>query len=119
MRVIRRTLALVTVALLAMLTACGTITNPAIGTWGTGQDGDPQLKLTHEGVVSGTDGCNSIKGAWQEDDDVITFYNYSTTDIACPGVTPWLVDPATATLDGDTLHILDSEGAELGSLNRQ
>lgn len=119
MRVIRQVLALVTVALLATITACGTITNPAIGTWGTGEDGQPQLKLTHEGVVSGTDGCNSVKGTWKEADNAVTFYNFYTTDMDCPGVDVWLTNPTGATLDGDTLHILGSDGTELGQLTRQ
>lgn len=118
MRAIRQVLALVAVALLATLTACGTITNPAIGTWGSVQDGQPQLKLTHEGVVSGTDGCNSIKGTWAEEGSTVTFYNFYTTKMACPDVDVWLTDPATATLDGDTLHILSSDGTELGTLER-
>ncbi|WP_277049802.1 META domain-containing protein [Ruania albidiflava] len=118
MRAIRQVLALVTVALLAALTACGTTTNPAIGTWGTGQDGQPQLKLTHEGVVSGTDGCNDLKGSWSEDGDTITFYGVTATEMDCPDVDVWLTHPATATLDGDTLHVFDAGGSELGTLER-
>src|SRR5699024_1455200 len=109
MRAIRQVLALVAVALLATITACGPIPNPALGTWRTGQSGEPQLKLTHEGVVSGTDGCNTIKGTWAEEGDTVTFYNFYTTKMACPDVDVWLTDPATATLDGDTLHILSSD----------
>ena len=117
MRAIRWTLAVLTTCLLAMLTAgCGSTAASAEGTW-TGPE-STELELTVEGMVTGTDGCNHLGGTWEQDGDQITFSGMMGTLMACMDVDVWLTDPATATIDGDTMVVFNSEGTELGELQR-
>ena len=118
MHAIRRTLAGAAVCLLAVFaTGCGTATSSSPeGTW-TGAEGT-ELELTGEGMVTGTDGCNHLGGTWEQDGDTITFSGMVGTLMACMDVDVWLTDPATGTVDGDTMVVFNSEGAELGELQR-
>lgn len=117
MQAIRRTLAMVTAGLLVVLAAgCGAASSSPEGTW-TGPEGT-ELELTVEGRVTGTDGCNHLGGAWEQDGDTVTFSGMVGTLMACMDVEVWLADPATATVDGDTMVVFNSEGAELGELQR-
>ncbi|WP_147917235.1 META domain-containing protein [Ruania zhangjianzhongii] len=117
MATIRRLLAVVTVCVLALFAAgCGAVSSSPEGTW-TGDEGT-ELELTVEGLVTGTDGCNHLSGTWEQDGETVTFSGMVGTLMACMDVDVWLTGPATATIDGDTMVVFNSEGAELGELQR-
>lgn len=119
MRTLRRGTALVATLLLTLLASgCGTITNSAIGTWAAEQP-EVHLEFTHEGVVSGTDGCNRVTGYWQQDGDTVTFYGLASTLKGCPDTQVWLVNPATATVEAGTMTFYNAEHDKLGQLRRQ
>lgn len=106
-------------AALVLLSGCAGEPASAEGTWGAEGDGKPQLVLEAGGELSGTDGCNRLMGAWtQADATTIDFGEVASTMMACEGVDTWLVELSTAKLDGDVLRILDSSGAEIGTLAR-
>jgi len=90
----------------------------AAGTWGTDAQGQPQLVLAEDGSLSGTDGCNRLTGSWTEQGSTVDFGQVASTLMFCEGVDTWLVDLATGTVDGSTLHILDADGVEIGTLSR-
>lgn len=85
------------------------------GTWGTDGEGQPQLVLAADGALSGTDGCNRLMGTWSVSGDQVQFEQVGTTRMACPDVDAWL---ASATVDVDTMHVLDASGTEIGTLTR-
>ncbi len=89
----------------------------AEGTWGT--DDGPQLTLSEDGALSGTDGCNQLMGSWEADGATVDFGEVASTLMACEGVDTWLNGLATGTVEGDTLHVLSTDGTEIGSLERQ
>ena len=100
------------------LTSCSASSGDAVGTWGEEADGQPHLILEANGKLSGTDGCNRLSGGWEQDGDVVTFGEVATTAMACPDVETWLMDLDTARIDGDTLHVKDASGSEIGSLTK-
>ncbi|WP_336624960.1 MULTISPECIES: META domain-containing protein [unclassified Microbacterium] len=110
-----KVLAVAGIALFA-LTSCSTPSAEVTGTWGEDGDGQPHLVLEEGGMLSGTDGCNRLSGSWEQDGDVIDFGEVATTMMACPDVDTWLMDLDTARIDGDTLHVSDASGTEIGSL---
>ena len=110
-----KVLAVAGIALFA-LTSCSTPAADVTGTWGEESDGQPHLVLEEGGMLSGTDGCNRLSGSWEQDGDMITFGEVATTMMACPDVDTWLMDLDTARIDGDTLHVSDASGTEIGSL---
>lgn len=116
MRRLRMAVALVGVAMIA-LTGCGRAATAAQGTWGS-QDGT-ELTFTGEGLIRGTDGCNTLSGTWEEDGEQVTLSGLASTEMACPTVDVWLVDPTSATVDGDVMHVFDATGTELGELARE
>lgn len=116
MHAIRRTLAVVAVLLVGLATGCGAVSDSPEGTW-TGAEGT-ELELSVEGMVTGTDGCNRVSGTWEQDGDAITFSGMVGTLMACADVDIWLSDPATATIEGNTMVVFNSEGSELGELQR-
>ena len=117
MATIRRLLAVGAGLVLMVLAAgCGSASSSPEGTW-TGPE-DTELELTVEGLATGTDGCNHLGGTWEEDGDTVTFSGMVGTLMACMDVDVWLVDPATATVQGDTMVVFNSEGTELGELQR-
>lgn len=99
-----------------------------VGRWGS-HDG-PHLILTDDGRLSGTDGCNRLIGRWNSIDGeaerevtsqrahVIDFGEVASTMMFCDGVDTWLSALATATVDGDVMHVANSDGAEVGTLAR-
>ncbi|RSZ61985.1 META domain-containing protein [Corynebacterium hylobatis] len=89
------------------------------GTWGTEAQGEPHLVLAGDGRVSGSDGCNRLTGTWELVDDQVELGPLASTMMACEGVETWLGGAETLTFDGDTMHVLDGQGAELGTLERQ
>jgi len=106
-------------ALLALLGACASTPASPEGTWGSGGDGEPQLVLEPNGVLSGTDGCNRLMGSWQFAGGTVEFGEVATTLMACEGVDTWLAGLSTGRVDGATLRILDADGVEIGSLARR
>jgi len=90
----------------------------AAGTWGTDAEGEPQLVLGEDGSLSGTDGCNRLSGSWTQDGATVDFGQVASTMMFCEGVDTWLVDLATGTVEGSTLHVLDADGVEIGTLTR-
>lgn len=101
-----------------LLTACGGSAAPE-GTWGTDEQGQPQLVLAEDGGLTGTDGCNRLMGTWQKGEGTeISFGEVASTMMFCEGVDTWLATLSTATVDGDTLHIFSEDGTEIGRLAR-
>lgn len=90
----------------------------AAGTWGEQGQGRPQLVLGEDGSLSGTDGCNRLVGSWTQDGENVSFGQVGSTMMACPDVEVWLVDPNSGRVDRDTLHVFDSAGTEIGTLDR-
>ena len=89
------------------------------GMWGdTGTPEAPSLEFGADGRVHGTDGCNRLFGSWSIQGTRITLTDMASTKMYCHGVDEWLSAGAAAEVDGDTLRILDSSGAEIGVLER-
>jgi hypothetical protein len=121
MRLLRRTGAALVVALvgLALLAGCPAGGGSAVGTWGRqGTAGEPYLSLARNGTLSGSDGCNQLYGRWSSDGDLVSFSDMSSTLMACEDVDAWLSRLASARVDGDRLVVLDSSGAQIGTLER-
>jgi heat shock protein HslJ len=94
-------------------------TSGPVGHWGdTAMQTEPSLVLAEDGILSGTDGCNRLRGSWSADGETIIFQQLASTRMACPDVDMWLAGLATATIDDQTLTILDASGAEIGALPR-
>lgn len=106
------------VALVVLVTACSSGGGDPQGTWGSSTTGQPQLVLDVNGQLSGTDGCNRLNGTWSETDGKVTFGKVSSMMMHCDDVDTWLSTLASATVNGDTLHVLDDSGAEIGTLPR-
>lgn len=105
----------------AALVACAAGEEPAdaVGTWGEGGDGQPQLVIAEDGTVSGTDGCNRLTGEWSEgEDEDVTFGDLASTQMACDGVDDWLSRASTAEVEGDELVVRDESGEQIGTLAR-
>lgn len=101
-----------------LLTACGGSAAPE-GTWGTDEQGQPLLVLSDDGGLTGTDGCNRLMGSWEKGEGSdLSFGEVASTMMFCEGVDTWLATLSTATVEGDTLHIFDESGAEIGTLAR-
>lgn len=109
---------MVAVLALLVLSACSRQPAPAIGTWGDGADGGPQLVLDEDGRLHGTDGCNRLIGSWEQDGDRVAFGAIASTMMACPDVDAWLSGADSARVDGDVLRVSDSTGTEIGTLDR-
>lgn len=100
------------------LSGCSSAVADAEGVWGQDVEGSPHLVLDAEGSLSGTDGCNRLMGSWSQDGGTVTFEGVATTLMECPDVDTWLSEMDSATVDGDTLRVLDATGAEIGMLSR-
>ncbi|GAA1780291.1 META domain-containing protein [Agromyces lapidis] len=112
-------------ALLILLAGClgeeGSVRGGSIdptGTWGDADDaGAPSLTLDDDGGFSGTDGCNTLTGTWTVDEsDHVQFEDLTATEMACEGVDTWLAGLSEATIADDTMTVLGSDGAEIGTL---
>lgn len=97
---------------------------PFVGRWAQMEGAEaygerqPYLELSKDGKVSGTDGCNRLMGSWAFDSSRITLEPLASTRMACEGVETWLAAAASATLEGDTLTVVDADGKPIGSLGR-
>jgi heat shock protein HslJ len=89
-----------------------------VGTWGPNDASQPHLVIADDGRFSGGDGCNALVGGWQVDDEGIEFESTATTLMACPGATQQLGMLHSATVDGDSLTVLDEAGEVLIVLER-
>lgn len=90
----------------------------AVGTWGEGAENQPQLVLSEDGSLGGTDGCNRLFGSWEQHGDVVSFGEVGSTMMACPDVQTWLAGLDSARVYGDTLHVVNASGIEIGTLVR-
>lgn len=102
------------------ISACSSASSTTpVGSWGDSSvRTETSLEFLEDGSFSGTDGCNRVMGSWKADGDAFTIAPMATTLMACQDVDVWLVDPASVQVNGDTLIVLDADGAELGSLER-
>jgi len=105
-------------AILLLMSACAAPQAGAAGTWGTDAQGKPQLVLADDGGLTGTDGCNRLVGSWELKDGTVQFGQVASTMMFCDGVDTWLSGLSTGRVDGSTLHILDVDGHEIGTLAR-
>lgn len=115
----------VLIAGLLLISACGldsagdgaSDVPDAQGTWGEKAKRSPHLELTDEGVT-GSDGCNNLRGSYEIEDGTLVFSMQAQTLMACSGVDTWLSRLSTASIDGDTLTAYDNNGDEIGTLER-
>lgn len=88
------------------------------GTWEGSGDNAPSVEISEDGAYAGTDGCNRLMGSGEIAEGSFDFGQVASTRKYCEGVDTWLSLAGSATVDGDTLTVLDPEGAELGTLTR-
>ncbi|MBM7503106.1 META domain-containing protein [Agromyces aurantiacus] len=91
------------------------------GTWGDSSGANtPYLTLEEGGGLTGSDGCNRLRGTWSVDEaDQIEFENVASTKMACQGVDTWLSGLSVAEVSDDTMTVLGADGAEIGQLQRE
>lgn len=89
-----------------------------IGTWGSAEPGQSQLRFEEDGSVTGTDGCNRLAGKWSLENEVVTFEQMISTMMYCEGVDTWLSAAASARVHGKALHVYDRTGQEIGTLDQ-
>jgi heat shock protein HslJ len=117
-----RWLAASAAGVILMATGCsdsGASSDGPVGTWGETAEQSPQLVLTEDGSLTGTDGCNGLNGTWEISGDTVVFGPVMATMMACDGVDTWLSLMTTATVNGDTMTVMGPDGAEVGTLDRQ
>lgn len=109
-----------TIAASALLLLSGCSAGPAFtGSWAGSGDQAPSLEITEDGAFTGSDGCNTMVGEGEIADGTLEFGQFATTRKMCEGVDTWLSTAGSATVDGDTLVVLDAKGAEIGTLKRK
>lgn len=106
-----------------LLAACSASSDSAgpgsvVGTWGAGVGNHPQLVISEDGTLGGTDGCNRLFGSWEYRGDAVSFREVGSTMMACPDVDTWLAGLDSAWVDGDRLHVNNAAGIEIGILVR-
>ena len=89
-----------------------------VGSWGSTETGQANLELTEAGTATGSDGCNQLTGSWEEVGHAAEFSPWSSTQMACEGVDPWLGKSTSAKVDGDQLVFYDDGGTKLGALDK-
>ncbi|WP_029987324.1 META domain-containing protein [Leucobacter sp. PH1c] len=103
----------------ALLALSGCAAAPSFtGSWAGEGDNAPELEITEDWAFTGSDGCNTMVGSGTVDGDTFDFGRFATTRKYCEGVDTWLSLAGSATVQGDTLTVLDLDGAELGTLTR-
>lgn len=92
-----------------------------IGTWESDERGTPRLEFTSDGTVRGTDGCNRISTQFESGTDGVSakLESFASTLKACQGVDTWLRSVREVRIEGDVMRILNSQGEEIGQLQRQ
>ncbi|WP_430867590.1 META domain-containing protein [Demequina aurantiaca] len=101
-----------------MLSGCSESTEVE-GTWGATAEASPQLVLAGDGTLTGTDGCNVLNGSWELEGNTVEFGPMLSTQMFCDGVDTWLSLANTATVDGSTMRVMNVEGTEVGTLEKQ
>lgn len=89
-----------------------------VGSWGSQDDGQPNLEFNDDGTVYGTDGCNRLTGNWEQDGATVEMPALASTMMFCEGVDDWLNGAAAATISDTTMTIENAEGATIGTLER-
>lgn len=89
----------------------------AQGLWGSKAERSQFLEFS-DGKVTGSDGCNGLRGTYEVEDDRLQFSMGAQTLKGCPGVDPWLAKLSSASVDGDTLTVYDRHDNEIGTLDR-
>ena len=107
-------------AAIAALTADGaTGADSYVGSWGTVDRQSPHLVIVADGTFTGSDGCNTLRGAWElEDDGSIEFDDVAMTRMACEGVDQTLNRLDSATVAGDDLTVYGDDVITLITLPR-
>ncbi|MHA7985742.1 META domain-containing protein [Rathayibacter sp. CAU 1779] len=121
MKATRWATAFVTAGVLALtLSACSsTSVSDFAGSWGSSGSGKANVTIGKDGAFHGTDGCNRITGKGTVSGDVFSFGVFASTLMACPGVTTWFNNAATAKRSDDKLVVFDKSGSQIGTLARQ
>jgi heat shock protein HslJ len=79
-----------------------------VGSWGTVDRQSPHLVIAADGTFTGSDGCNTLRGTWEpEDDGSIEFDDVAMTRMACEGVDQTLNRLDSATVAGDELTVYE------------
>lgn len=87
-----------------------------VGTWG---DQDvAYLDLGEDGALAGFDGCNRLAGSWEAEGTAVTFVGVAVTMRACIDVDDWLSRLDTAEVGRDELTVFNSDGEQIGVLDR-
>ena len=94
------------------------MTQNITGRWVTEPGSKAFLDFADGGALSGSDGANRISTSWQADGGEAVVDAFLTTQMAAPGMTPWVGRIHRATVDGDTLIVLDHAGNRLGEMIR-
>lgn len=89
------------------------------GAWGSDEPPQPELTLAEDGSISGTDGCNRLIGSWELVDQHVELSPLGSTMMFCEGVDTWLGSATRAEIEGDTLHLFDQNGTEIGTLSKR
>ena len=105
---------------LLTITGCAASATDVTGTWGDPNvAGQPSLELSVAGEVTGTDGCNRLMGSYEVDGDKVVFGPLASTMMYCEGVDTWMLNAASATVEGDRMTVYNPEGQSIGTLLRQ
>ncbi|MCC3265926.1 META domain-containing protein [Arthrobacter gengyunqii] len=89
------------------------------GSWGNTEDSSmPSLVFESAGRFSGTDGCNTLMGRWDQEGSSVELTDVTSTLVGCIGVDTWLSDAAAAEVDGETLALFNNDGDPIGTLQR-
>ncbi|GAA1860665.1 hypothetical protein GCM10009715_05120 [Paeniglutamicibacter psychrophenolicus] len=102
----------------AMPPPSGPVAAAVTGQWGGATEGSPVLWFSDTGRFNGNDGCNSLAGSWVVDGARIELKDTIMTLVACLGMDTWLSSAAAVRVKGDTLHVTDAAGREIGTLPR-
>lgn len=89
-----------------------------LGNWMSDETGNPQMEFADDGTLTGTDGCNGFRGDYTVEGEVATVKLGASTLKACQGVDDWLRGADTVTVEGDTMHVMDKNGEDIGTLER-
>jgi len=121
-----RTLAVTAAALVATFTLAGCfspaaeLAGPVGGAWTSmTEHSAAYLQFHDDSTVNGSDGCNRIGSTWTEDGGTIVFGPFFSTRMSCLDTVPvWAAEPATATISGGTMLLVDADGERVDNLNR-
>ena len=107
-------------ALAFALTGCAASATDVTGTWGEPDvAGQPSLELSAAGEVTGTDGCNRLMGSYEVEGNEVVFGPLASTMMYCEGVDTWMLNAASATVQGDRMTVYNLDGQSIGTLRRQ